>query len=80
MDGSVLAFDLKGLLALAERTQCVIELVPEVGDFIAQGDPLFRIYQGGAEISDAKLRNPSPSAQNARWNRTRCFRFASWST
>jgi len=31
--------------------------VPEVGDFIAQGDPLFRIYQGGNELSDAKLRN-----------------------
>ena len=57
VDGAVLAFDLKGLLTLAERTQCVIELVPEVGDFIAQGDPLFRIYQGGAEISDTKLRN-----------------------
>ena len=31
--------------------------MPEVGDFIAQGDPLFRIYQGGNELSDAKLRN-----------------------
>ena len=57
VDGAVLAFDLKGLLTLAERAQCVIELVPEVGDFIAQGDPLFRIYQGGNELSDAKLRN-----------------------
>ena len=57
VDGTVLAFDLKGLLTLAERTQCVIELVPEVGDFIAQGDPLFRVYQGGNELSDAKLRN-----------------------
>jgi uncharacterized membrane protein len=35
----------------------VIELVPEVGDFIAQGDPLFRIYQGGDELSDARLCN-----------------------
>ena len=57
VDGTVLAFDLKGLLTLAERTQCVIELVPEVGDFIAQGDPLLRIYQGRNELSDAKLRN-----------------------
>jgi uncharacterized membrane protein len=57
VDGTVLAFDLKGLLTQAERTQCVIELVPEVGDFIAQGDPLFRIYQGGNELSDARLRN-----------------------
>jgi uncharacterized membrane protein len=57
VDGTVMAFDLKGLLTLAERTPCVIELVPEVGDFIAQGDPLFRIYQGGDELSDARLCN-----------------------
>jgi uncharacterized membrane protein len=57
VDGAVLAFDRKGLLTLAERTQCVIELVPEVGDFIAQGDPLFKIYQGGNELSDSRLRN-----------------------
>src|SRR5262249_11245217 len=30
-DGVVLAFDQKGLLSLAERADCVIELVPQVG-------------------------------------------------
>ena len=57
VDGAVLAFDLKGLVALAERSNCFIELVPEVGQFIADGDPLFRIYQGGDNLSDERLRD-----------------------
>ena len=56
-DGAVLAFDLKGLVSLAQRHNCVIELVPEVGQFIAVGDPLFRIYQGGSELPETDLRN-----------------------
>lgn len=56
-DGAVLAFDRKGLLALAERNKCLIEMVPEVGDFIAEGDPLFRIYQVGTYLPDDKLQN-----------------------
>jgi uncharacterized membrane protein len=50
-DGVVLAFDIRGLVALAERADCVIEMVPQVGDFVAVGDPLFRIYQGGTSLS-----------------------------
>jgi uncharacterized membrane protein len=57
VDGTVLAFDMKGLVALAQRSNCVIELVPEVGQFIAADDPLFRIYHGGDGIPDSKLRN-----------------------
>lgn len=57
VDGAVLAFDLKGLVSLAERSDCLIELVPEVGDFVAAGDPLFRIFQGGEGLSDEALRN-----------------------
>jgi uncharacterized membrane protein len=45
-DGVVLAFDIPGLAALGERTDCVIELIPQVGDFVAAGDPLFRVLQG----------------------------------
>ena len=56
VDGVVLAFDLKGLVSLAEDSNCLIELVPAVGDFIAAGDPLFRIYQGGADLPDESLR------------------------
>ena len=50
-DGVVLAFDVRGLVSLAQRTDCVIELVPQVGDFIAVGDPLFRVYHGGISPS-----------------------------
>ncbi len=44
--GVVLAFDIPGLVSLAERTDCVIEMVPQVGDFVAVEDPLFRVFQG----------------------------------
>jgi uncharacterized membrane protein len=47
-DGVVLAFDIQGLASLAERTDCVIEMVPQVGDFVAADDPLFRIFGHGA--------------------------------
>jgi uncharacterized membrane protein len=49
-DGVVLAFDQKGLLSLAQRADCLIELVPQVGDHVAAGDPLFRIFLGGATL------------------------------
>jgi uncharacterized membrane protein len=52
-----LAFDLKGLVSLGERYDCVIELVPEVGDFIAAGDPLFRVFEGGDDLPNGHLQN-----------------------
>jgi uncharacterized membrane protein len=54
-DGVVLAFDIPGLVSLAQRADCVIELVPQVGDFVAVGDPLFRLFQGGATLPAAAL-------------------------
>ncbi|MCX6878911.1 MAG: DUF2254 domain-containing protein [Verrucomicrobia bacterium] len=45
-DGVLLAFDLEGLVALAREAECVVELVPEVGDFVAAEGPLFRIFGG----------------------------------
>jgi uncharacterized membrane protein len=56
-DGVVLAFDQKGLISEAENSDCVIELVPQVGDFIAEGDPMFRIYKGGQALSADSLRS-----------------------
>jgi hypothetical protein len=50
IDGVVLAFDLSGLEALARGANCLIDLVPQVGDFVAAGDPLFRIYPGGTSL------------------------------
>jgi uncharacterized membrane protein len=57
VDGATLAFDLKGLVLRAVRSDCLIELVPQVGDFVAAGDPLFRIYEGGEGISEDDLRD-----------------------
>jgi uncharacterized membrane protein len=55
-DGVVLAFDIPGLVSLAQRADCVIELVPQVGDFVAVGDPLFRVFEGGAPLAADALR------------------------
>jgi uncharacterized membrane protein len=43
-DGVVLAFDIHGLVSLAEQADSVIEMVPQVGDFVSAGDPLFRVF------------------------------------
>ena len=56
-DGAVLGFHRKGLMTLAVKSNCVIELMPEVGDFIAAGDPLLRIYEGGGDLTDGALQD-----------------------
>lgn len=50
--GVLLAFDVEGLRDLAARFGGVVELVPQVGDFVAVGDPLFRLYGPGATAVD----------------------------
>ena len=55
-DGVVLAFDIQGLVSMAQRGDCVIEMLPQVGDFVAAGDPLFRVFQGGAALTAGDLR------------------------
>ena len=57
VDGVVLAFDRRGLVSLAESSNCLIELVPQVGDFVAAGDPLFRIFDGGEALPEDRLRD-----------------------
>ncbi|MCX6243076.1 MAG: DUF2254 domain-containing protein [Bacteroidetes bacterium] len=52
--GVVLAFDVEGLVSIARQSDCIIELVPQVGDFIAAGQPLFRIFGSGA-VPPARL-------------------------
>lgn len=54
--GVVLACDVQGLVSMAQRADCVIEMVPQVGDFVAIGDPLFRVFQGGAAVTADTLR------------------------
>ena len=57
VDGAVLAFDLHGLKFIAERCDCVIEMVPEVGDYVSAGDELFRIFDGCIDLADQDLVN-----------------------
>ena len=53
--GIVLAVNIEALTTLARRTEGVIEVVPLVGDFLASGDPLFRLHGGARTIEDGKL-------------------------
>lgn len=54
--GVVLAFSAAELVDLARQSDVVIELVPQVGDWIAPGDPLFRVSGRTGSISAAALR------------------------
>jgi uncharacterized membrane protein len=53
--GVIVAFDVRGLVELAKRNQCLIELVPQAGDFVATGSPLFRVYGADTAIQDSEL-------------------------
>lgn len=49
----VVAINTQALVALAQRTDCIIEFVPRVGDFIGAGEPLFRLY--GSRLPDEMI-------------------------
>ena len=53
--GTVLAVDKAGLVSQAQHANGIIEFVPEVGDFVAVDEPLFRLYGGAADIDDRNL-------------------------
>jgi uncharacterized membrane protein len=53
----VLAVNLKDLVILAEKSNGVIELVPQVGDFVATDEPLFRLYDGAASLDEQELQS-----------------------
>jgi uncharacterized membrane protein len=53
--GVVLAFDAGGLAALARSVDAIFELVPQVGDFVAQGDPLFHVHGGTRTVGEVTL-------------------------
>ena len=54
--GIVLAVDLEGLVGQARQANGVIEFVPQVGDFVAVDEPLFRLYGGTSASDDRELR------------------------
>ena len=53
----VLAVNLELLAVEAERSNAVIEFVPQVADFVSVNDPLFNLYGDAALIDDATLRS-----------------------
>ena len=52
----MLAVDLAGLAARAEKAGGMIEFVPQIGDFVAVDEPLFLLYGGAGDIDDDELR------------------------
>jgi uncharacterized membrane protein len=49
--GVLLAADLIGLSRRAMAVSGIIELVPRIGDYIATGEPLFRLYDGAVRLA-----------------------------
>lgn len=55
-DGVLLGFDRTGLGRLANSERCTIELVPQVGDFVASGSHLFRLSEQPSAPLSMRLR------------------------
>jgi len=55
--GIILAANLETLRTAAEKAVGVIELVPQVGDFVAVDEPLFNLYDGKHAIDEEVLRD-----------------------
>ncbi len=56
VSGVTLAMDVDGLVAAAERADCVITMVPQVGEFVAKGEPLFHVFGAADTLDERKLR------------------------
>ena len=52
----MLAANVESLVALARGAEGIIAFVPRVGDFVATGEPLYRLYGNAARIDDRRLR------------------------
>ena len=55
--GVVLALDLAGLVKLARKAGGIIEFVPQIGDFLAVDEPVYRLYGGAGAIDERRLRD-----------------------
>jgi uncharacterized membrane protein len=53
----VLAVNVPDLISLAEKSNCVIELVPQVGDFVATDEPLFKLYGAADKLDERQLQS-----------------------
>jgi uncharacterized membrane protein len=52
-----LSVDLATLIRAAEKSNGITEFVPQVGDFVAVDEPLFRLYGGADTANDEVLRS-----------------------
>ena len=52
----VLAVNLEVLMAEAAKSDGIIEIIPQVGDFVAAGEPLFNLFGGAREVDEDLLR------------------------
>ena len=67
------------LVELARDADGLIEVVPQVGDFLAADEPLFHLY-GDAATSTIRTCGPRwPRESSARWSRIRPLLSVSWS-
>jgi uncharacterized membrane protein len=64
--GTLLYVDRPRLVALARRADCVLELVPVVGDFVVGGAPLFRVHPAPGAPDDDRPGRRLDSAQVTR--------------
>jgi uncharacterized membrane protein len=53
--GTLVAFDVAGLVAEARRADALIMLAPAPGDFVRSGAPLFRLFDPTAAVSERRL-------------------------
>ena len=54
--GVVMAFSAEALVRLARDADAIVEVVPQVGDSVAPGDPLFRVVSGTRPLAPDALR------------------------
>jgi uncharacterized membrane protein len=55
--GIVLALNVDTLVQTAARADCILEFVPEVGDFVGTDEPLFYVYGDKKGINEQQLRD-----------------------
>jgi uncharacterized membrane protein len=54
-DGVVIACDIDGIVSLVQRADCVLEMVPQLGDFVAKGAVLFHVYGDASGLDVEEL-------------------------
>ncbi len=53
--GDIVAIDVDGLVAAAERADCVVKMIPQVGEFVAKGEPFFQAIGAADRLSEREL-------------------------